>query len=296
MPLISFIIPFFRVEKGLLVECIQSIIRTTTADEREIIIVDDGNEIPASEILSRFANQIKIIRQENLGLSEARNTGNRHATGEYIQYIDADDCLTHQYEYCIRILKAKKPDILFFRSSRNKANVFRRIKEYGNGALYMLHNNLRSSVCMFVFKRENLKELRFTPDRVHEDEEFTPRLLLNCKKTIDCPFCAYEYRVRSGSITNHVSPEYKRKRLDNVADIILFLRSINTKDSTARRAMERRVSQLTMDYIYRSFQLTRNWSELRQRCNGLHKQGLLPLPLRPYSWKYLMFALISRLL
>lgn len=297
MPLVSFIIPFYKVAPELLIECIQSIIGVTRADEREIIVVDDGNELPASEILAGIANQIKIIRQENSGLSVARNTGTENSTGTYIQYVDADDYLCSDYAKCIELLQKEQPDILFFHTTR-KHGLFtlNRTKRYKQGAEYMLRNNLRGSACGFVFRKKCLGKLRFTPDRLHEDEEFTPQLTLQCDKTIETQFKAYGYRVREGSITNTASDEYITRRLDNIESIILNLANIRLKGSLEQKAMKRRIRQLTMDYMYLTAMLTNSQKQTKERWNTLKEKEIVPLPLKPYSWKYLFFAIISRLL
>jgi len=59
--------------------------------QHEIIVVDDGSEDQTASLLNRYLPQIKIIRQQNRGVSAARNTGIRSATGEWIALLDSDD-------------------------------------------------------------------------------------------------------------------------------------------------------------------------------------------------------------
>lgn len=92
MPKISVIIPVYNVEKYL-AECLTSVVNQTFKDI-EIICVNDGSTDNSPKILEEFAqkdSRIKIINQENQGLSAARNTGLDVATGEYVSFIDSDN-------------------------------------------------------------------------------------------------------------------------------------------------------------------------------------------------------------
>ncbi len=88
---ISIIIPCFnRVE--LLKDTIKSVAQAIESLHAEIILVDDGSEIPISEQLTEFSNlPIVHIRQKNAGLTTSRYNGLLSAKGTYIQFIDSDD-------------------------------------------------------------------------------------------------------------------------------------------------------------------------------------------------------------
>lgn len=90
MPKVSVIIPTYNAEKYI-AETINSVVGQTFQDF-EILVVDDGSPDKSVEICQQFADpRIKIIRQANRGLPGARNTGIRHAEGEFIAFLDADD-------------------------------------------------------------------------------------------------------------------------------------------------------------------------------------------------------------
>ena len=91
-PLISVIVPIYKVEQYLS-ECVDSILQQSY-ENLEVILVDDGSPDSCPEICDRYAvtdNRIKVIHKPNGGLSDARNTGLKAATGEYILFIDSDD-------------------------------------------------------------------------------------------------------------------------------------------------------------------------------------------------------------
>lgn len=88
----SIIIPIYNVEKYLS-KCLDSIINQTY-DNIEIICINDGSTDNSLQILEKYAindSRIKIINQENSGVSVARNVGIDNATGDYILFVDADD-------------------------------------------------------------------------------------------------------------------------------------------------------------------------------------------------------------
>lgn len=92
MPKVSIIVPVYNVERYLR-QCLDSLVNQTYQNI-EIICVDDGSTDASSEILTEYAlknSKVRVIRQENSGLSVARNVGFSFATGEYVMYVDSDD-------------------------------------------------------------------------------------------------------------------------------------------------------------------------------------------------------------
>jgi glycosyltransferase involved in cell wall biosynthesis len=90
MKKISVIIPVYRVEKYI-AATMQSVVEQTYKNF-ELFIINDGSPDRSVEICQQFTDpRIKIISQENRGVSAARNTGIRHAQGEYLAFLDGDD-------------------------------------------------------------------------------------------------------------------------------------------------------------------------------------------------------------
>ena len=92
--LISVIIPVYNVEKYV-GECIDSVLQQDYK-ELEIILVDDGSTDSSGRICDEYAekdSRITVYHTENSGLSGARNYGTDRAHGEFIHYLDGDDCL-----------------------------------------------------------------------------------------------------------------------------------------------------------------------------------------------------------
>ncbi len=91
MSKISVIIPLYN-QKEFVGRGIKSALEQSHR-EMEIIVVDDGSTDNPDPILSDYGSEISVIRQENRGLAGARNTGIKHARGDYVQFLDADDFL-----------------------------------------------------------------------------------------------------------------------------------------------------------------------------------------------------------
>lgn len=96
---LSIVIPVYNVEKYLK-KCLDSVVNQKTKYTYEIILVNDGSTDNSLKILKSYENcyhYIKVISQENQGLSGARNTGLNNSRGRYITFIDSDDCIKNGY-------------------------------------------------------------------------------------------------------------------------------------------------------------------------------------------------------
>ena len=90
--LISIIIPVYNAGKTI-DSCVESVLKSTYSDF-EILIFDDGSNVETAEECDKVAlkdQRIKVIHQENGGVSKARNCGIENAKGKFITFVDADD-------------------------------------------------------------------------------------------------------------------------------------------------------------------------------------------------------------
>lgn len=292
-PLVSFIISVYNVPADMLLSCIDSILALSLRNyEREIIVIDDGSDACVLDHLDKFKNDIIFVRQNNSGLSVARNMGLKMASGQYIQFVDADDQLiTNQYEHCLDIIRFHSPDMVTF-DFTNNPNDHLTYQDYDiqSGTDHMLHHNIRAAACTYLFKRSILGSLQFTPGIYHEDEDFTPQLILRAETLFRTDAKAYFYRKRPNSITTDRNIRKQIKRLNDKKEIIVHLNKLCIQLPIRERfAMQRRVSQLTMDYIYNVIVMTQNRHYLDRRLNELRSKGLFPLPDHDYTRKYRWF-------
>lgn len=292
-PLVSFIIPAFNVDADMLRECLESIMALSLSrEEREIILIDDGSDVPAICSLTDVADEIVYLRQPNKGLSEARNIGIKLATGRFVQFVDADDHLIWApYEHCLDIARYHNPDLVLFESTSKEEKQPKTPFAYDGpktGSSYMRQNNMRAAAWGYLFERQILGRLRFTPGLYHEDEEFTPQLMLRSERLYTTDAKAYYYRMRSGSIVNNDTPEHTRHLLADTERILEHLQSLVVPEHD-RPALNRRIAQLTMDYLYNVIRRTRDRKTLEETMERLTQKGLYPLPDRNYTKKYVYF-------
>ena len=190
-PAVSVVIPVYNVE-AYLRECVDSALNQTMED-LEIILVDDGATDSSGAICDEYAEKdprIRVIHQENGGLSAARNRGLDAATGEYVYFLDSDDyILPHALEKLRKLAEKEGADVVFFDASvfftdcQPDPEVYRyeRSRAYGakNGRAMLLElldtGEYRTAVPLMLLRRDYMltNGLRFRPGILHEDELFT---------------------------------------------------------------------------------------------------------------------------
>lgn len=219
---ISFIIPVYNTEKYLQ-RCLESII-TLPFISFEIIIVNDGSTDNSFAIIDQYEKRysfIHSITQENKGLSSARNTGLSKAKGEYVLFVDSDDYL--ECEGILKMIKIalrEKPDIVVGRVRSIKLSG--QIKQWPyvssstklTSELYIekiLKVGYTPMVFNYMCKRDFLikKNIYFKAGIIHEDELWTPNILLRAQTICVSPKIHYKYCVREGSIMSN-SKDFKR--------------------------------------------------------------------------------------
>lgn len=114
-PLVSIIIPVYNVEKYV-EQCILSLLNQTYSNI-EIIAVNDGSkdESPQKILdLAKKDKRIKLLNQENKGVSAARNNGLNSANGDFIIFVDADDYLKEDFvEYMLKLINKDAADFAY---------------------------------------------------------------------------------------------------------------------------------------------------------------------------------------
>ena len=224
--MISVIVPVYKVEKYL-PQCIESI-QKQTYKELEIILVDDGSPDRSPQICDLYAqgdSRIKVIHQDNKGLSGARNAGLEIATGEYIGFVDSDDYIKeNMYEVLYRALNSEKADmaICSYEKVSEEGERLENISPIKNDVLggYDILKKLTESkgwyyVTMWnrLYKKELFSQIRLPEGKNHEDEAVAHKIYLAAEKVVTIGEALYCYRNAENSI---MSNRTSIKRLDGV--------------------------------------------------------------------------------
>ena len=293
-PLVTFVVCYYDLPMQMLCQCVDSILALSLQrEEREIIVVDDGSDISPTNALMQYGDDIIYVRQKHSGLSAARNMGINMARGRYLQFVDGDDRLmTEPYNHCLDILRSHEDAdmVVFDFTSSTDVSTTYTDGPVLSGTDFMRHHNIHGSACLYLFRQKTLSELRFTPGIFHEDEEFTPQLLLRAEHVYPTDAHAYYYCQRPNSITSTTDEQKVQKRLDDLHAITHRLYLLADRlPLNDRLALRRRVAQLTMDYLYQIIMQTRSAQQLDTRIAMLRSEGLFPLPDEDYSQKYVWF-------
>ena len=265
MPIISFIVPVFNVEKYLR-RCIDSILNQDMQDELfEIILVDDGSPDNCGMICDEYSElhgNIHTIHKANGGLSDARNTGVAASKGDFIQFVDSDDYLAPG---CVPSLlaqiKSQNLDVLRFDYANvNEAEeviypsknpkLFANYSPIVADGLSFLSEKLgyECYACQFVLKRHFAQDFPFMPGIHFEDTEWVSRMLPNASRVSSNPIVAYFYRMRRGSITKGKDKELIRKNIEDRLKIIALLQE-RKQNAADKKWFDGMISHMTVSLL-----------------------------------------------
>ena len=201
-----------------------------------MILVDDGSTDNSGKLCDKFAAQSKeliVVHQENGGLSAARNTGLRFATGRYITFVDSDDFIgDNSIQKILSWIEGSSADICFMNAWKLFPNGRKELldmpiphemlcKEKLNAVKYLSEmNKYPGSACGKLFRRAFLTQnkLDFPKDRrISEDLGFMRDSILKAEQFDSLPIDFYYYRQgRSNSITNKIT----KKSFDGVGKFV----------------------------------------------------------------------------
>lgn len=215
--ILSVIIPVYNVEKYV-ENCIRSCEnQDIPKEDYEIIVVNDGSPDGSLAIVERLAKEysnITVISQENGGLSAARNTGMRHAGGDYYMFVDSDDYIA---ENCLGKLVAKlgdeNPDALAICAADViNGEPVRRMSypdETQIAGCDFLKNGFSPCAQFAIWKAAFFKknDLEFYEGIFHEDAEFTPRAYYLAEKVSCTNDIIYYVNQNPASITRTANPK-----------------------------------------------------------------------------------------
>lgn len=237
MPSLTIIIPVYNVEQYL-PKCLDSVL-VDNQFTGQVVCVNDGSTDGSLAILEQYAEKypnIEIISQSNAGLSVARNTGLDRATGDYVFFPDSDDWI---FSGSIKrvMTQIDGEEVVYFNAKvydEEKQSFGKEVDipelKHVDGQTYFsaVYDQARNVPCacvwggiysrLFLMKNHLYNE----PGIFHEDNYFTPQLLLAAKDVSSVNECVYVYRIRKGSITTNVTQKH-------IKDLLFVARNLYAK-------------------------------------------------------------------
>jgi len=213
---VSIIVPIYNTST-LLDRCIESLVNQSYKNI-EILLIDDGSTDSSRQVCAYWAekdNRVKYIHQENGGLSRARNTGIDNAGGQYLCFVDSDDCVSPFYvetllesclendvkiSFCGYTLtdettlpeNIELPDSQYTTEIISGYGYFERIYTHQEIAYVVVWNKL--------YHHSVFENLRFTEAHICEDEGIIHHIIDKCDRIAVSYQPLYFYTLRPGSI------------------------------------------------------------------------------------------------
>jgi glycosyltransferase involved in cell wall biosynthesis len=205
-PLVSVIVPCYK-QAHFLRGAVESVL-VQTYPRVEAIVVNDGSPDETAAVAAGFGSRIRYVEQANGGLAAARNTGIRHATGELVNFLDADDyLLPTMLEHVVRAAAAHPEAAVFHTAMRYidlAGNAFSEEppRLHGDPFHELLQGNFIPPNC-FVLRRSALAEVgTFDPQaNPCEDWDLWLRLAERGFRFMAVPEARGVYRRYAGSMS-----------------------------------------------------------------------------------------------
>lgn len=233
----SVIIPVYKVE-AYLDDCVRSVLAQTYGDF-QVILVDDGSPDRGGVMCDGWAEKdprVMVVHQENGGLSAARNTGIRHAEGEYVLFLDSDDWWASEtvLEKLDAQLRRTPVDVLSFNYRKSYGGTLEPLyfdeslpsSEKPEGLEQMMEGNRWvTGACNKAVRLSLLmeNELFFRTGITSEDIDWTLRLALWAGGFAFANVCVFVYRQHGTSISHSGSPEKVLCLCNNVGECVRLL-------------------------------------------------------------------------
>ena len=227
--LVSVIVPVYNV-CSFLQEALDSVLEQTYRN-LEIIVIDDGSTDGSERICDDYARRdgrIRLIHQDNKGLSAARNAGLNLMTGDFVVFLDSDDAFDHDYiNSMLKVQVRERVDIVICKYSVQRTNgLMRRQERYQqkptiihgiynrNEALSALADaDINSSVWNKLYLSQLWDKVRFPEGHVYEDVDTTYKIINKCNSIAVIDQVLYFHRKHDNSITSTNSKENIKDRI-----------------------------------------------------------------------------------
>ena len=267
--LISVIVPVYNV-RPYLKRCLNSILEQTYTNF-ELILVNDGSKDGSAFILEEYAkkdNRIRIIHQENMGVSAARNRAIDEAKGDYVTFIDSDDFvedfyLDHLYQAAVSTgsditatnfssFNEERQSFLFY---HNKESYFQKI--YSVQEWMDLEGDTKNNMhlaftfsSLKLFKRDLFGDIRYPVGRLREDDATIYKLYLKANQIHFTNEGAYYYSQRADGLSRTVMHDDIATMVSNAEERISLMVALGYNPTEQIKSYVERLKKCRGDALY----------------------------------------------
>lgn len=296
--MISIIVPIYNVEHYLS-PCLDSILNQSFTDF-ELILVDDGSTDGSEQICDEYASvdsRIKVIHQENAGISEARNKGQDCAQGDFLYFMDGDDqihpqlleilynaIISDDYDFSM-IYGIPVPDDFSIYEYPKKKVVSKGIvidRDYCMKKLYgpVPIRTWYRTVWTKLYRRDFVKDL-YSRKTASQDTEYNNRVYVRMNKAILIEEELYYWIQRPTSITHS---EFNNRTIDFINSHVLCLSEIPESERTLRGYCLKALYKTMLLTCYNSRQTP--YKEAAYQCvNDVHRRFKSEFIKSQIDWK-----------
>jgi len=291
--LLSVIIPVYNVEKYIRRCIISAVDNQIDGQQYEVIVVDDDspdNSVDVIQELMQTYSNIRLIRQNNTGLSGARNTALNNARGRYVIFLDGDDYLKQgAVNTVVRIADGNDLDILEFGAigiTEEDKEVYKcsiSSSRVLSGIEYLDNYHYMNSACNKLYSLDFLDrhELRFTDDIYIEDFEFNTRAFFYAQKVLAVPNIVGCFVQTRNSITRNTNKAKHSRMINDIYRVIVLLRTFRLDQGLVSEMEDRvfkdRLGFLTFTLIWGLVKFNIEKEESFNLLDELKRERLYPI-------------------
>lgn len=280
-PLFSIIVPVYNASKYLK-KCVDTII-SQTYENIEVILIDDGSTDNSGKICDQYSindKRVKVIHKKNEGVSIARETGVKLATGEYISCIDSDDWISENYfNFFSSIIKEEHPDIAYcsyysvindvvlkhkqqietgiYNKNKIIEKIFPILLENAKGEYFIPH------LWAAVFKKKLYEKYQVKNVKIDigEDNACNKCMIYHANSIYLSNEALYYYRINSDSVTsgNKVYLWEGPSRIKNHLE-----KHINIDEYDFEEQLNRHISHCLVDISISQFNKNKPYSQIKK--------------------------------
>ena len=293
--LLTCIIPVYNTEHYVL-RCLQSIENQhLQSSDYEVLVVDDGSTDGSRAVVERYAqehHQVKLLVQDNAGVSAARNLALDHARGRFVMFVDSDDYLCDDaVPVLLQRVMDENLDVLSFnyccKDVQGHELPHTRDDNYATTAVttgfdFLNSHSMTPYIWRFIIRREFLEEgqWRFDPSLiVCEDGALIARFLLNAGRMAHDDALAYCYVKRADSAMHNTDQDHLRRRICSQVDSAALIDAAARQfEASTGNTVPASVYGVRNVYLYFSMTKALTSGLVDEILQRIRKAGLYPFP------------------